>query len=281
MASHAYLTGTRPLPAAAYLNLLYLPVPGARFRARCDSPVGRESGSAPPPAPGDPDIRVRYRWILGHHAAFMVWRLISERLESIASDNSPNRADVTDAARLHDIYAALFVYTGSCSPERYAATVRADMRACHPAFSGEWAPDHAPIRPLLDRVRAAHPRRRLEPLPSAVRDCHSVHRAIADRLVPEGGSLLRDAGREPGQPPTEVEHTLYDGFFRVVRRPTCRACFDSQLLDRTEQMLRDLAAHGLTDRRGPRPPLGAATVRNRIEDLSRFAAHHGNARRVR
>ncbi|OEV32236.1 hypothetical protein AN219_00050, partial [Streptomyces nanshensis] len=71
-----------------------------------------------------PDDRIRYRWLVGHQLAFVMWRLLRQTLEDARC--VPD-ADMLDrAARLYDIYTLLLLYTGSCSAERYAATVRAD-----------------------------------------------------------------------------------------------------------------------------------------------------------
>ncbi|NGO48584.1 hypothetical protein [Streptomyces ureilyticus] len=230
--------------------------------------LAQESGHTGTVAPYDPDARARYRWTVGHQAAFMVWRLTSEALMPLATSDAPNPAAVAQAALLQDICSALFVYTGSCSADRYAATVRTDMRACAPAFSGEWAADYAPLPGLLHRVRARHPAQRIAPLLEAVTAGHQVHRAMAARLVPGGASLLRQAGRRPGLGPTSAERTRYDTFFRVERRPVCQDGFNTQLLCRAGQMLRDIAVHGLDDADAPPLPLGEGPVVSLLQELA-------------
>ncbi|MET7568977.1 hypothetical protein ABZT04_10800 [Streptomyces sp. NPDC005492] len=252
--------------AEPWADVLWLPEPGSGMAGeRCRPP--RESPAALP-VPSGADARTRRRWILGHQVAFMVWRLTADALIPLTAPTSAHGPSaVEEAARLYDLSSALFVYTGSCSAERYEATVRADMRNCDPAFSGEWAADHAPLPGLLARVRSAHPPRVLGRLMDAVHTGHRVHRAMAERLVPHGASLLRTAGRPSGRGPTPDEISRYDAFFRVERGPVCRSGFAVQLLRRTEWMLADLATHGL-DGGGPQLPLDEATVVGHLEELA-------------
>ncbi|MER5339324.1 hypothetical protein ABT030_03065 [Streptomyces mirabilis] len=197
--------------------------------------------------PHDPDDRARYRWIVGHQTAFGVWQLKGAVLRALAhSDNAPQRL-VAQAAQLYDVYSALFLYTGSCSAERYAATVRPDMTARHPAFSGEWARDHEAIPGLLSAVRARHPREAIAALTQAARRNQQVHIAVARKLVPDGASLLATAGREPGTGRTDAERDLYDDHFKVRRQAVCRPSFDAQLVRRLTQCFCDITTYDLDE----------------------------------
>ncbi|MGW7514383.1 class I SAM-dependent methyltransferase [Streptomyces sp. NPDC054796] len=198
-------------------------------------------------APEDPDARARYRWTVGHHAAFAVWQMHARVLEAVAEASEPSEHTVRLAAHLYDVYSVLFLYTGSCSAERYAATVRADMTACHVAFSGEWARDHLPIPPLLRRIRDRHPASLVGEVAEAAKHNHRVHMAVAKKLVPDGASLLQEAGRRSGGAPSEDELALYDTYFRVRRTPVCRGFFTAQLTRLLAQCLCDIAVHGLND----------------------------------
>lgn len=201
-------------------------------------------------APTDPDERTRYRWAVGHHAAFAVWQCLREALDLVAVDSSHPAPLLRRAARLYDVYSVLFLYTGSCSAKRYAATVRGDMLARHPAFSGEWARDFEAIPALTKRVCARYPGHISAPLVHAARLNHRVHMAVAKKLVPDGASLFRQAGRQRGIAPTPAERDLYDEHFAVHRNAVCFEFFKAQFVRRLAQVVCDIAVHGLTDTDG-------------------------------
>ncbi|MFI6085463.1 hypothetical protein ACIBBB_31635 [Streptomyces sp. NPDC051217] len=143
----------------------------------------------------------------------------------------------------------LFLYTGSCSPELYAAVVRPRISAAHPAFSGAWARDYAAVPAALRVVRGRHPASLLAPLTSAARDNQRVHMAVAGKLVPNGASLLQQAGRHPADIISAAEHDLYDAYFGVHRRLVCSLGYEAQLVRRLAQCASDITVHGL----GPNP----------------------------
>jgi hypothetical protein len=196
----------------------------------------------------------RYRWQVGHHAAFLTWRLLAVQLEALAAHPAPGEQAAAGAAGLYDLYSMLFLYTAGVSPERYAATLRADLLACHPAFSGEWAPDYIPIPPLVRRVRLAHGKGRVGALAEAVRLNQRVHFAVAKKLVPQGTSLLQDAGHSPGTAAGEDEQRLYDAFFGVRRHPVCGRALLAQGARRAAQIMTDIAIHGLHGPEAGPPP---------------------------
>ncbi|MET8981192.1 O-methyltransferase [Streptomyces sp. NPDC004539] len=233
---------------------LHLPEPGTTPPAcACRQPVEADlrvlrtatAGTRPNAlrAPDDPRARARYRWLVGHHAAFAVWQHLRRTLETALDDPTA----LLEAARLYDVYSVLFLYTGSCSPERYAETIRPGMTARHPAFSGEWARDHEGLTALARKVRDQYPAALAAPLTDAVRLNQRVHMKVAARLVPGGASLLQDAGRQPGRHPTPAEHDLYDTHFAVHRLPVCDSSLTAQLVRRLAQIVCDIAEHGLTD----------------------------------
>lgn len=228
---------------------LLLPEPDtAPVACGCPQPVAadlrllREPGADALRAPADPADRARYRWLIGHHAAFALWQRLRRVLERALDDP----AQLGPAARLYDVYSVLFLYTGSCSAERYAETIRPEMTARHPAFSGEWARDQEGLGALTRRVLARHPKPLARPLADAVRLNRRVHMAVAARLVPGGASLLQETGRRPGQGPTPAERDLYDRHFAVRRGEVCGAAFTAQFVRRLAQILCDVAAHGLS-----------------------------------
>ncbi|MEU7475016.1 L-tyrosine 3-hydroxylase [Lentzea sp. NPDC042327] len=196
-----------------------------------DEPVG------PPPSDSEAEF-AWYRWLLGHHGAFCVWRLLSAAL---------GRGDLDEAAVLHDTYSALLLYSGSCRPEVYLSVIRPRMAARHPALSGTWARDHRHAAALLAGARPAPG----SALRAAVKFNRLVHMTVAARLVPVGGSLLRDAGRDVHQAPTEDEQALLDDFFLVDRAQVCAHVFTAALRARVAALLADLATqpvHAIYDR---------------------------------
>jgi hypothetical protein len=250
-----------PATARAAVETLVLPRPGVPPAEcpGCVQPLGPErnilrsggtkaGGPALLSPPREGTELIRYRWAVGHQAAFALWQLLTLRLTDVLRATCPSPQQVESAALGYDVYSVLFLYTGSCSATQYGATARQDMTSCHPAFSGEWAPDHEGIPRLLQEIRNAHPGVLTAPLNRAVRLNQRIHMAVAEHLVPQGASLLQNSGRHPGTGPTSAERTLYDTFFRVLRAPVCRHLFRAQLLRRLAQIVRDLSTHGLHPR---------------------------------
>lgn len=247
-----------PAESAGRIETLLLPQPGEGPHG-CDCGAERPelqllqgiaNGTASPLGPPDPGPeRAHYRWHLGHQATFQVWQWLKDRLRRVAAHG--DEQSIADAALGYRAYAALLLYSGSCGREEYESGVREEMRARHPAFSGEWAPDHQGLQAhYRNAVTAAAP---IDRLVEAARLAHRVHKAVADRLVPDGGSLLRDHGRHPGVRPTAHEFACYDAYFGVERARVCRSAAVAQFLRKVAQILRDLAVEGL----GPLGPYRA------------------------
>jgi hypothetical protein len=207
-------------------------------------------------APDDNDDRTRYRWMVGHHGAFAAWRCLRDALRAAVDGTGPPDQAVRTAARMYDVYSVLFLYTGSCSAERYEATVRPEMMSRDPAFSGQWQRDYEGIPELVKRVRAMRSRRIAAPLTQAARLNHRVHMAVAKKLVPEGESLLKQAGGKTGASPSQAQRDLCDDYFAVRRQPVCEYTFAAQFIRRLAQVLCDISAHGLTDPDAPTPGFG-------------------------
>jgi hypothetical protein len=195
--------------------------------------------------PMDENERLHYRWLVGHHAAFAIWQMLTDFLAAMLRGPEPDGDAVVQAAGMLDAYSALFVYSGSCSAARYAATLRPMMRRCDPAFSGEWARDYKPFREALETTIRAHPKALVAPLVEARRASHRVHMTVAGALVPNGGSLLQAAGRRPGQIASPAEEDRFDTFFHVFRKPVCHRARAAQLLRRLAQINCDMFVHGL------------------------------------
>ncbi|MET0133431.1 MAG: L-tyrosine 3-hydroxylase, partial [Kibdelosporangium sp.] len=189
--------------------------------------------------------------------AFCVWRLMSENLAAAVAGREGALA-VTSA--LYDSYSALLLYAGSCTPQVYDTVIRSKMKACDPAFSGTWARDYRQVLVRLAEVAPAPG----SPLKAAIKFNRLVHMSVAARLVPVGGSLLRDSGREAHAAPSRLEGDLFDTFFLTSRQPVCVHDFVAQLRLLTAKILTDLGQHPVDVRYG----------RAELNDFqSRIAAH--------
>ncbi|WP_405881715.1 hypothetical protein OG747_25710 [Streptomyces sp. NBC_01384] len=255
------MTAVAPAPTGVAAPALVLPMPGEPLPAKCRREdceerlrralaALRETLAGHPPTalrpPADEVSRVRYRWLIGHHAAFGVWQSLARVLHALTAASEAAVGSLTAwAAALYDTYSVLFLYAGSCTPELYAAMLRPHMTAAHPAFSGEWSRDHASVRAALRAARDQHSPARIAPLTRAVKDNRRVHMAVAGTLVPGGASLLQQSGRHPGHGPTEDEQALYDDYFHVQRQPLCRVAHWAQLVRVLGQCTADIAGHGL------------------------------------
>jgi hypothetical protein len=239
------------------VDRLLLPPPSdhlPRCKPDCEQPTGGvrdlltadvpESASA---ALGDESAHASYRWLLGHHAAFCVWRLLRETLFELSEIAAPRPELFDSASLLYEAYSVFLLYSGSCSAETYLTAIRPRMVAAHPAFSGRWARDYEAIPGLLRRVKARHPGPAGEELKRAARTSHLVHVAMAAHLVPDGTSLLQESGRSPAHPPTEDERTLLDRFFQVSRTELCRRTVLAQFLRRLTQVVCDLSLSPMPD----------------------------------
>ena len=230
------LTAVAPVRAvpALVLGRLSLPLPDTAF-AHCDRHGHEWSDEVQYALPGpDDNVRVMHRWLLGHHAAFCVWRLIAEIMA--APQDDPRQSADTVAA-LMDCYSALLLYTGSCTRAAYEATVRPAMLSWHAAFSGTWARDYEHISPWLKLLARNAGTSRVR---EAVKFNRLVHATLAARLVPSGASLLRSAGRTAAEQPTDEERDLFDGFFLTAREPVCRHAFLAQFAERARSIVRDV-----------------------------------------
>lgn len=227
---------------------LRIPQPHDPFRVHTKGPMPAIGWRN---APDDPDELARYRWWIGHHLAFCVWRLLSERLASIANDQQTQPPSVAASIAMYDVYSVLLLYAGSCSPEVYLRTIRPAMVAADPAFSGRWARDYEAIPGLLRTIRRTRPAELVAGLLAAARTNQVVHMAVGKRLVHDGPSLLRQSDRGADQPVTDRERDLFDEFFLVKRVHVPRAAFVAQLRALTSLVASDVAQ---------RPLYGSATT---------------------
>ena len=186
-----------------------------------------------------------FRWITGHQVSFIVWRLASQCLDHETTDAGNDKATAHRLASYVRAYAAMLLYTGSCPVTVYHRLIRPTMRRQHPAFSGSWAPDFQPVRPLF----------RMRKVPSfdgggvevaeALRMQDATHDCIAARLVPDGKSLLRQS-TVPPPANSRLTGMFYDTYFLTVRDGISRQDVAAQLVRRVVAICRDVHRHGLT-----------------------------------
>jgi hypothetical protein len=225
---------------------LSLPWPHAPFgcgldehRPQLDLVQRRDAQALEPPR--DAAARAAYRWLLGHHIAFCIWRVLQNALQQLATDGVTTEG-LLCAAAWYDRYSAIQVYAGSCTPQLYGDVIRPSMVECDPAFSGAWARDYQAVL----QTTAALDLPIVNPLKDALKRHRRVHMTLAKLLVPEGESLLKQAGKRPTDDATEAECDRFDTFFGVERRPVTAQQFQAQLLRRVTAAWRDLAATPLS-----------------------------------
>ncbi|MEU7632376.1 hypothetical protein AB0C34_20660 [Nocardia sp. NPDC049220] len=188
--------------------------------------------------PRDVDERAFYRWILGHHIAFGVWRMLIDLFEKVI-DKGLSADYLVQASAWYDRYSATQVYAGSCSPSTYATVIRPRMVACNPAFSGMWARDHERVLTLLGALDI--PAGCV--LEEALKRHRLIHMDLAKFLVPAGKSLLKQAGRFSHDPITDSERDQFDGFFMIARGPVPVGEFQAQMLRRIAAARCDLLTY--------------------------------------
>lgn len=221
-----------------------------------------------------------FRWISGHQLTFGFWQALRRQLAYIArSLNQHGSADPLAIERCSQLIrgvSALYVYSGSCTRAVYAATIRRFMGIFHGGFSGTWAADYRGISDLVGFVCAyshsthaqaqgnAHAAiaRALTELKQAERESHSVHVAVAKKLVPEGRSLLGELKAHGSVVPlSETARFIYDSFFLVQRTAITAHDLEAAVGLRAQRVLADLNANQLY-------PQGSSSASEAPEELA-------------
>jgi hypothetical protein len=197
------------------------------------------------------DEHAFHRWILGHHIAFGVWRMLIDLFGNILKEG-PTEDSLIQAGAWYDRYSATQLYAGSCTPWIYAAAIRPRMAACNPAFSGMWARDYERLLMLLGALDIPAD----GVLGQALKRHRLIHMRLAGFLVPARKSLLKQAGRTSNDPITDSERDQFDGFFMIERRPVHVGKFQAHMMRRIAAARCDLLAY----------PINSTELRA-IEDL--------------
>ncbi|MFD4644398.1 L-tyrosine 3-hydroxylase [Lentzea sp. NPDC058436] len=193
--------------------------------------------------PDDAVERAVHRWFLGHHGAFLVWRFLSDSLDRLIRE--PDSQLVRLTALGYDAYSVMLAYSGSCSREVYEDVIRPMMVTFDPAFSGRWARDYEPLPALLRRARTALGPVAAEPISVASKANLMAHMEVMRRLVPDGPSLLREAGRVREET-TDAERDRFDEFFLVSRENVCVSRYHAHRTAVLSAIGHDLAKHPLS-----------------------------------
>ena len=239
------------------VEALVMPFTGSRLRRPSATPAEtaalRRSGEALQMMVESPEVVPRNdavdsslaswaRWINGHQLTFIAWRLAREVRDAFkAKLIGPHQAAHLLAACV-DAYSRLLVYSGSCSISDYHQIIRPAMYRHNPAFSGTWAADYAPIRDVL----RMNPESMVELGPNAMlhrvlSDNRAVHEYIANRLVPDGVSLLQQAHHVPLGQSRVVRNGAYDLFFMTARSQISGQELLAALLRRANDLLLDVS----------------------------------------
>lgn len=194
--------------------------------------------------------RFWYRWITGHQAMFILWYILSTDMKEAATKGAYFLADRLDAyARILEGCAALFDYTGSCPADFYNEQIRTYMALYHKGFSGQWSSDYTLLPKLIRKIMTTEFPDNLQEKKGRFKTAYllhqKVHYGVADKLVPNGKSLLKNAKQQGGTvSKTKPEHfMMYDFFFLVHRTPVSKKRIFTSLEKRVKSILSDVRAH--------------------------------------
>lgn len=204
------------------------------------------AGSARLPAPEPVEQLFWFRWITGHQVTFILWQLLARAATRVPAEPDARIAAARRVAGLVRGYSAMLLYTASCPREIYHRVIRPSMALQHPAFSGAWARDHAPVRQLLrGRVPAQWGQQAGVIAAECALNVH-IHQGIAEKLVPGSPSLLQvSLGHGHIVSRRGVLAVLFDTYFLTLRAPLSVPKVLVQLVRRVHAIQHDLAANGL------------------------------------
>jgi hypothetical protein len=187
-----------------------------------------------------------FRWITAHQTTFLLWQLLAAILQESEAANVEHEELAAQARLLVCGYSLMLIYGSSAPPDIYGRVIRMPMARQHVNLSGAWARDYSPVRPLI---------RGKVTLGSGVatdalrRECElneQTHEGIADKLLPEGVSLLRSPKPEGGrQMPRSTLLWLYDGIFLTTRAAVSHHKVARQLVRRLHAIFLDVTANDL------------------------------------
>lgn len=207
-----------------------------------------------------------FRWITGHQLTFLLWHLMARVLGPARVNGEHNEEAINTLVLLTEGYNAMLMYTSSCTPQAYERFIRPSMYRQHHGFSGVWAPDYAPVRRLFhgrppEWIRGPEAKTLYE----AVQLNHTVHAAVAARLVPGSESLLQQHASVMRLQERTVCGDIYDAYFLTLRTRVDREEISRQLGRRIRALLADTGCNGFY-------PSGAKTILAQTPDRLRTPA---------
>lgn len=205
------------------------------------------------PVPSDDLERLFwFRWIVGHHISFIIWRLLADAVAKLSTLNGDLAGAARSVTRYVRGYSAMLLYTGSCTQQIYNATIRPSMYRLHDTFSGTWSADYPAVRSIF-RGRRMPPTApdEVESLRHEIHLSRQIHLGVASKLVTNGRSLLQDLVDHPALQQPRIWTAVFDCYFLTVRAPASDHELAAQMLRRFKAVVADLATNGL------RPPSAA------------------------
>lgn len=187
-----------------------------------------------------------FRWIIGHHISFVIWRLLAGCLARLAAGDRDRWTTTTAAVEYVRAYSAMLLYTGSSTQRIYNATIRPSMYRLHSTFSGTWSADYPAVRSLFRARRA--PKGVTVGADALLREArlsHQIHLGVASKLVVDGRSLLQHLVDNPAAHQPRMWETVFDCYFLTARAPVTGHEVLSQFLRRCKAVVTDLATNGL------------------------------------
>ncbi|GLU49971.1 hypothetical protein Nans01_43220 [Nocardiopsis ansamitocini] len=208
---------------------------------------GRSGFPATKPASADDLERLFwFRWIIGHHISFVIWRLLADALSQAPEDEEGRKALAGTVATYVRAYCGMLLYTGSCTPSIYNATIRPSMYRLHSTFSGTWALDYPAVRSLFrGRKAPAVLGAQTGEVMREVGMSNQIHLGVSSKLVERGRSLLQQSIDAPDTHQPRRWGTVFDCYFLTVRAPVPPEQVLTQLMRRLKATAIDLATNGL------------------------------------
>jgi hypothetical protein len=187
-----------------------------------------------------------FRWIIGHHISFVIWRCGAGGRGRLAAGDRDRWATIMAAIEYVRAYSAMLLYTGSSTQRIYNATIRPSMYRLHSTFSGTWSADYPAVRSVF-RARRVPKGVTVggEALLREARLSHQIHLGVASKLVVDGRSLLQHLVDNPAAHQPRMWATVFDCYFLTARAPVTGHEVLSQLLRRCKAVVTDLATNGL------------------------------------
>lgn len=198
-----------------------------------------------PVADADLERLYWFRWIIGHHISFIIWRLLADALRR-AGAGLVRRSTAIAITQYVRGYCGMLLYTSSCTPSIYNEVIRPSMYRLHRTFSGTWAPDYRPVRSLFRGRRTPPvPEPERQQLVREVKLSQSIHLGVARKLVANGQSLLQQSIADRSAGPHLMWGRVFDCCFLTLRARVSREEIAAQLLRRQQAVAIDLATNGL------------------------------------